>query len=1166
MTRKSAARRFAMLAVQALEAREVPANNLAVVGHGVDDSAFVETRTQAQTIIIETLQPNAFVSLDTIEAAMRETQGNRKTVIVTTAVSNNGTDGNQPGNITWNGFTFGDLDFTNFDEGKTLIFQTVTGVGAAGNIELRAVDFVNPGTEQISLKFDTSATNGSVEFRADGPLSNTETVTFDSSVLDLTVTAGTGDFLYDDADLTPVAAAAGNVNITAGGVTLFVNGGISAGGDLTVAANSVSLFFNTGLVAGNNLAVTGTSSLNSFSSPLTAQNGSLSLSGGSVGVNGADVSALTSLTVNGTSFVNLANQTMSASGPVSITSGGQLSMFGVAVSAGGTATISGADVQVFGSPLLADGDLTMTATGSVTIGGFSALSGNAVSVTGAGPISITDTPLSATADATLTGSTVTLAFAAMSAGGDLTVTATDVAPLIQLSEMNLSGGDNVTLDGQVQLGGFGLGTAVIGTGRDSAVTFTSTVDGTSDLTVAGGTISFGGDLGTTNPLDDFVVARGQVDLGTRDLFAATVSVGDGVADPLGEATLGGRGTITLNGNLPGTTADLFVAADGNLAPGGIGTAGTLTVLGNVIFNGGDFAVDLGAASDLLVVSDNPFTDDGNPATTEDVEGNIVIGPGSRLGGGLGTGTLPTGSPDVELIDFDGNLTGQFANAPLNVPVIAGTDAVRVTNYGPAGVGVTIGLVPAATGGVFNTSDPEDGTLVFAKLTGGGELVGGRDGTGRIFLVVRNSTPLSKLAITTKANGSDTVATIGGGIVINGPLAAFTAPRVNIGEQFRATGNVKVATFRDLLATNPAVTAANSFIDFGGAPTSTTTITARNVLGNVRVAGILTKLTATQNLGTRVNVFGLEDSTVSAASIGAISAKTITAFIGATGKVGTVTALSDFQGGVAGTALTKLAAGPGFASSAVVNVAGPVTSIVSTGSLLNLDLTATSVGSVAITKGILSDVVDGWNVANGIGSLKAGAITGLDLTARNLGAVSVLGTPDLSGTITGSTFKLTGNDGTLAKLGLKGLTAAGTVSDSTFDVKGGNVGAVKVGRFVSSNLYLNYTPGAAFNTGGTFGATGFKLTSFTTTALPTPDPNFPLNFAFQDSEIAADAIGTVALSGVKSDNGGTAFGVKVQKNGTVLVVKTGDAGFPASLLNKPINPNQTPVGDFYFLRV
>ena len=84
------------------------------------------------------------------------------------------------------------------------------------------------------------------------------------------------------------------------------------------------------------------------------------------------------------------------------------------------------------------------------------------------------------------------------------------------------------------------------------------------------------------------------------------------------------------------------------------------------------------------------------------------------------------------------------------------------------------------------------------------------------------------------------------------------------------------------------------------------ITARNVLGSVQVAGVLTRLSAlTGAIGARVNQPGLEDSSVAAASIGTISAKSISAFIRSAGKVASVTATGDFLGGVTGTGLTHL---------------------------------------------------------------------------------------------------------------------------------------------------------------------------------------------------------------------------------------------------------------------
>jgi hypothetical protein len=64
---------------------------------------------------------------------------------------------------------------------------------------------------------------------------------------------------------------------------------------------------------------------------------------------------------------------------------------------------------------------------------------------------------------------------------------------------------------------------------------------------------------------------------------------------------------------------------------------------------------------------------------------------------------------------------------------------------------------------------------------------------------------------------------------------------------------------------------------------------------------------------------------------------------------------------------------------------------------------------------------------------------------------------------------------------------------------------------------------------------------------------------------------VTLTGVRQGNGGTAFGIKTRSNGTVLVVKAADPGFPTTKLNVPLNPMTGPTpaavsGDFYFIRV
>src|SRR5207249_702558 len=118
------------------------------------------------------------------------------------------------------------------------------------------------------------------------------------------------------------------------------------------------------------------------------------------------------------------------------------------------------------------------------------------------------------------------------------------------------------------------------------------------------------------------------------------------------------------------------------------------------------------------------------------------------------------------------------------------------------------------------------------------------------------------------------------------------------------------------------------------------------------------------------------------------------------------------------------------------------------------------------------------------------------TARSLGALTITGRPGaFSGDVTDSTMTLTGNTGTLAgRVALGTVKVAGAVTRSLFDIRDGNVTSFATGRFVNSQLYLGYTPGGAFNTGGAFDpATPGRLGRFATTAVPLNDPGNPANF-------------------------------------------------------------------------
>jgi hypothetical protein len=116
--------------------------------------------------------------------------------------------------------------------------------------------------------------------------------------------------------------------------------------------------------------------------------------------------------------------------------------------------------------------------------------------------------------------------------------------------------------------------------------------------------------------------------------------------------------------------------------------------------------------------------------------------------------------------------------------------------------------------------------------------------------------------------------------------------------------------------------------------------------------------------------------------------------------------------------------------------------------------------------------------------------------------------------------------------------------------------------------VNYVPPPSGDfTAGSFGPGNFKLASFRTTAVPTIDPNHPLHWAFKNSEIAAESITTVTLSGLETDNGNAALGIKVQSAGAQVKVLAADPDFPANKLNTLLSPSPTPIADdFYFMRV
>lgn len=198
------------------------------------------------------------------------------------------------------------------------------------------------------------------------------------------------------------------------------------------------------------------------------------------------------------------------------------------------------------------------------------------------------------------------------------------------------------------------------------------------------------------------------------------------------------------------------------------------------------------------------------------------------------------------------------------------------------------------------------------------------------------------------------------------------------------------------------------------------------------------------------------------------------------------------------------------------------------------------------------------------------ISNMNIQAPSIGKLTVKANPVafLPGEIFLTTVTVSNAWGP-AKLGLGSVSVAGIVQDSTFNVLGGNVASFTTKRFLSSNLYVGYSPplSGVFTDPGLF-LGNFKVNVFRTTAIvfPTATTPDPVTLSFADSEVVAARLGTVRLASVNTNNGSMAFGLKVRQNlnnnvGSVRVAA------PAPVPFSPTT-NLLPgfvAGDFMFLQ-
>lgn len=305
------------------------------------------------------------------------------------------------------------------------------------------------------------------------------------------------------------------------------------------------------------------------------------------------------------------------------------------------------------------------------------------------------------------------------------------------------------------------------------------------------------------------------------------------------------------------------------------------------------------------------------------------------------------------------------------------------------------------------------------------------------------------------------------------------------------------------------------------------------------------------------------------------------FLTLAGPVGSLTA-ADWQGGtleantlgtlkVAGEWNADLTLNPGSStrqalgsaslgslSDSIWDVGGFLGSVTLGGSANGWTLgTQGAIGSLNIGDKIQNSTI---NALGRIGSLRAAQWEVTDLTARSLGTLRITGakTAGVPGDLLFSNLTLTGASG---RVSLGELRIAGSVANSTFKILGGDVTSFTCARFLSSCLYVGFTPPAngGFDSLGTF-LGPWKLATFTTTTSPAvPYVSDPRTDAFQDSQIVASRFGQVVLTGVNISNG-VPIGLRVNGAANAGIVLIGTAPFRPGV---PVKPG-THQGEFEFL--
>ena len=445
-------------------------------------------------------------------------------------------------------------------------------------------------------------------------------------------------------------------------------------------------------------------------------------------------------------------------GPVTIGNGGAIdvldwpSSLGVAVTLDGATTIE-TSMSGFGA-LTIEGPTSFTTGVEVATSASQSYQG-AVTLGGNTTLSSSNTAFGSTVDSSSAPDALTVAGSASFAAA--------VGGIDQLASLTQTGGGTVTLPGNVTTSGAqdysGAVTMPAGTDRldASALTFDSTLDGTTNNTAALTLTASGSGAGSTVTLDQNVgsvdgllsldvVASGPITVGGEILTDGAQTYGSAV-ELAGDATLSaGPGDVTFDSTIDGPHSLILSANGSDDFDGAIGSESPLTSIdvtngtgstelpGNVTTTGSQqFAEDLTLGNDVTFSSSSSVTLFGIVSGAHEI---------TMSGGGtLDLGELSQSSDSFAGTVVTGGSTVSFAQGALGTgPITLNDGTLAWTNQNTSDVSSQLQI--GAGGG---TLDSNGFDLSFANsIEGSGPLT--KTGAGTLTLNAASGSYGSRLVV------------------------------------------------------------------------------------------------------------------------------------------------------------------------------------------------------------------------------------------------------------------------------------------------------------------------------------------------------------------------------------------------------------------------------------